>query len=104
MALLAKLGWEIISNEDNLWVSVLIDKHLHNNSSFSWPRKKPASFVWKSITKAIFILKKGVKWKIGDGKMIDLWFDWWLGDGPLISRFPENHGILNVKLNSIIDD
>ncbi|KAI8573692.1 hypothetical protein RHMOL_Rhmol01G0297000 [Rhododendron molle] len=105
LALLAKLGWKITTKENSLWVSFLRDKYLHNNSllSWSWPCKKSASFVWRSITKANFIIKKGVKWKIGDGNSIDLWLDWWFGDGPLIDKFPGNHGSHNVKLNSIFN-
>jgi hypothetical protein len=41
------------------------------------------SFVWRSILKARETLRRGLKWKIGDGKMINNWRDKWLPITPV---------------------
>lgn len=101
LALLTKLGWKIINQEDNLWVSIITDKYLTNHSLSTWPNKRPASHVWRSIINARFVIGKGTKWKIGDGQNVDLWRDWWCGDGPLINSFPGNHGHADIKVQDI---
>lgn len=45
LALLAKLGWKMYTQEDCLWVNILRDKYLCNHDIFSWPRHRPASHI-----------------------------------------------------------
>lgn len=79
-ALLAKHGWNLVSNSSSLWACVL--KYLHNHSLFNWPTNRPESHIWKSITRTTFLLSRGIKWSIGDDHTVSLWKGWWCGNGP----------------------
>ena len=39
---------------------------------------KSGSYAWKSILKGTEVLKLGAKWRVGDGKSIKIWNDFWL--------------------------
>lgn len=49
-------------------------------------------------------LKKGTKWSVGDGKSVDLWFDWWCGNSPIVERIPGLHTQIPMKVEEIIDN
>lgn len=67
----------------------------------SRPLRLP-SCVWKSILKAKDILRKNIKWHLGDGRNVNVWLDWWYGDGHLIDKFPGNHGDNGMKFSQLI--
>lgn len=104
LALLTKLGWNMIINEECLWVNILWNKYLKNHSISTWPSHRPTSHIWRSITNTNKWLEKGIKWIIGNGETIDLWKDWWSGDGPLCVQYQGPHTNANVKVRSIIND
>ena len=75
LALLAKLSWKLICEEGALGKDVLKKKYLKTTSLNKWPKRRPASHVWRGILKTRSTLGKGVKWEIGNGKNVDLWSD-----------------------------
>lgn len=105
MALLTKLGWKISNQEEGgLWVTILRDKYLNNHSISSWPRNRPASYIWRSIVDTKWVLEKGVKWIIGDGKSVSIWHDWWCGDKPLALSHPGDHTNSTQNVEALIMD
>lgn len=83
LALLTKLGWQILTNEDKLWVKVMKEKYVNQGGFFNTSSTNPCSWSWRSMMKGKETLKKGVKWKIGTGSAVNFWDDWWLGNGPI---------------------
>lgn len=77
------LGW---GNMDNgLWSSVIRVKYLKTYNSTQWLRHhhlclSRASAVWTSIGKSIAYVKKGIKWKIGNGTELLVGVDPFIGD------------------------
>lgn len=104
LALLSKLSWKMINDEDSLWVHILKDKYLKNHNVLSWPRKRPASHIWRSIVRTKPIIDAGIKWHIGNGKLVGIWKDWWCGTKPLAETFPGNHENSNRKVSELIDN
>ncbi|KAI8550987.1 hypothetical protein RHMOL_Rhmol06G0149600 [Rhododendron molle] len=103
MAILTKLGWKISNQEEGgLWAAILRDKYLCNHSLQSWPKSRPASFIWKSIVDTKKVLEQGMKWIIGDGKSVHIWHDWWCGDKPLALAFPGEHVNSSQKVETLI--
>lgn len=100
-ALLAKLGWRILQNESALWIQVMKEKYLRNNSLWSAPRKRDASAAWRGILDARKLLRAGVIWRIGDGQNTKFWIDRWISDGSLdkltTNPFPETMETLTVS-------
>ncbi|KAL7228890.1 hypothetical protein ACSBR2_007559 [Camellia fascicularis] len=103
LALLAKLGWKILIKKDCLWVKVLEAKYFSNSDLFSYSKKKSASHIWRGILQTRAILKKGVKWYVGDGSRISILYDWWCGDEALASIFPNHPLITSDKVASLLD-
>lgn len=83
-AFLAKLAYQLISNQNILWVAVLRAKYNWSPASCYAFRTKTASHTWRSIAKVWADSELNFLWRIGDGATIRFWSDPWLRDtGPL---------------------
>ena len=58
------------------------------------------SFIWRSLLKGQDTLVKGIKWKVGDGRSINVWRDKWLPFTPG-GQQDENSGLL---VKDLIDE
>jgi hypothetical protein len=94
LALLAKLGWRILSCPNSLLARVFKAKYLRNRSFWEVGTSKNASFVWRGILRARSVLEKGMRWRIGSGREIRVWNDKWIPKGrdikvhsPIIEEF-----------------
>ena len=47
-------------------------------------------YIWKRIRPLSILLQKGSRWKVGNGTSISLWFDNWLDNDPIASKFPHH--------------
>ncbi|KAK4401145.1 hypothetical protein Sango_1220600 [Sesamum angolense] len=63
------------------------------------------SFTWKSILDARSVVEKGLRWRIGDGKQVKVWYD------PCIPRphtflpfTPTNLFLQDLQISDLIDD
>lgn len=52
-------------------------------------RIRPVSHIWGSIVSTKPIIDAGIKWTLGNGKLVDIWKDWWCGDKALAESFLE---------------
>ncbi|CAL5397659.1 unnamed protein product [Camellia sinensis] len=103
LALIAKLGWKLVSDDNGLWTEVLKAKYLKHHTVQSWSRKGQASLIWRGIMKSRSLLKKGVKWTIGNGAKVRIWYDWWYGDRPWVEAVP-NHSLTNSNtVDTLLD-
>ncbi|XP_056688407.1 uncharacterized protein [Spinacia oleracea] len=105
-AFIAKLGWKILTDENNLWAKIMRKKYLQNTNFFSAKRKIKDSPIWISILNQREILRKGIRWKIGNGNHINFWKDNWVGQYAL-SDLPcnsPNSSRGDVYVNSFIDE
>lgn len=69
---------------------------------FFWdaPRPGGASFVWKSICDARCVLKRGTRWKIGNGRSVSVWYDTCL---PRLSTLPcLDIDLVNLKVCDLL--
>lgn len=80
LALLAKVGWEILSDKQSLACEVIKNQYLLDS-----PAVATASSTWRGVLKCRGLLRAGSKWLIGSGTNINFWNDWWVGSGPLIT-------------------
>ncbi|CAL5422878.1 unnamed protein product [Camellia sinensis] len=104
LALLTKLGWKLISDKDTQWSAVLRGKYLHKESLMDWPSNRLASHTWRSIIKTRDLLKKCVKWPIGNGQNISFWNDWWYGETTIASQCPGDHTSNYLKVTEVIKE
>ena len=67
-ALLMKLGWELLSCQNKLWVQVLADKYKLNPSSFPNSIKcNGSSTLWRAIANVWPMLIQNLRWSLGNG-------------------------------------
>jgi len=59
----------------------MIAKYSINENFFIVKPRPSHSWVWKCILKNREQFRKGIRWKVGDGKSINFWLDnWWAND------------------------
>ncbi|XP_043710140.1 uncharacterized protein LOC122659048 [Telopea speciosissima] len=67
-ALLAKLGWQLISNEESLWARLLKSIYYPSSSFFLVQTGSRPSWAWRSILLGKQLLDQGLIWIVRDGK------------------------------------
>lgn len=102
-ALLTKLGWKILTDQNKLWCKVLQAKYLRKHNIYNWPMERKASHIWKSICRSRSILRQGVKWNVGNGENISLWHDWWCGLQPFAHHYSSTQVNDRDKVSSPLD-
>ncbi|XP_073017378.1 uncharacterized mitochondrial protein AtMg00310-like [Primulina eburnea] len=78
LAMLGKQGWKFLSNPDALICKVFKAKYYPNGDFLNAKLEHNPSFVWKSIWSSRVVLEKAIRWKIGDGRKIQVWNEPWL--------------------------
>lgn len=103
-ALIAKVGWRLLQDEESLWARVVRKKYkVGNTHERAWLAVKSNwSAVWRSVVLGLReVVFPGHCWVIGDGKRIKFWTDKWLSGQPLAEKaiiaLPENHNMLLVS-------
>ncbi|XP_026442036.1 uncharacterized protein LOC113341341 [Papaver somniferum] len=79
-ALLAKLAWQLLHNQDAIWEKLLKGKYLPHNDLqfFPTPETNNSSWVWQSICVGLEIVLRNAKWQVGNGTRINIWTANWI--------------------------
>ncbi|OIT23670.1 putative mitochondrial protein, partial [Nicotiana attenuata] len=105
MALLAKQAWRILSYPDSLLTRVLISKYFPHSTFLDAFTSSTGSWIWRSILWGRDLLLTGLKWRISDGKIINVWTDPWIprnnGFTPKSIQMQNN---LDLKVADLIDE
>ena len=78
LAMLAKQGWRLLSNPDSLCAKVYQARYYLNGDVLNSKLGYNPSYAWRSIFKALEVIQKGTRWRVGNGKLIHIWEDKWL--------------------------
>jgi hypothetical protein len=88
-ALLARLGWKMVSNQPLLWVDSLRGKYLNNGVSFlSAPPNPLSSWLWKGLLRNRMVVEKGACISISNGRLVDVWKSPWIPSMPNFRPVP----------------
>lgn len=97
-ALVSKLGWRLLHEQDSLWTKIVRKKYkvgsLHDRSCLV--AKNNSSSTWRSITMGLReVVAPGTSWVIGDGRCARFWSNRWLFNARLmddaICELPQGH-------------
>lgn len=98
MLQIQRIGWKILKDPDNLWVTVVSAKYLTKKNFMEVRKATNASRMWKHILDHRYLLKKGISWCLGDGNNINFWQDNWMPESPLIKKVPlERRSVVNME-------
>ncbi|XP_057438408.1 uncharacterized protein LOC130730413 [Lotus japonicus] len=87
MALAGENWWRIFKNPDSLLGRVFKAVYFPQSSLFAAKKHGRPSYAWTSIFRAKWIFEEGSRWRVGNGRSIDLWGDKWLPSGvPTVFR------------------
>jgi hypothetical protein len=75
MALLAKLEWRILRNDDAPWITCLKQKYLSNTDLLNASSSPQASWLLKGIINNNQLVRKGACYMVGNGELINIWND-----------------------------
>ena len=87
MALLASWSKRYFDDKDKNWKKLIGYKYNTAKPNILWSRNGVGSPFWKGLTWDLSAARCFYKWKIGNGKMIDFWHDWWVGHCSLKTQF-----------------
>ena len=103
-ALLAKQVWRMLKNPESLCHRVFKVRFFPDCSILEATSSTNGSYAWKSILSAWDVVRKGMGWRIGDGKLVSIKEDKWLPNkvyktmsSPLPSIPPD------AKVSTLID-
>ena len=77
-AMLAKQAWRILSNPSSLVTWVLKSKYFPTSDVLNAKLGSLPSYSWRSIHGNLEVIRKGSRWRVGNGKLIHIWEDRWL--------------------------
>ncbi|XP_028119122.1 uncharacterized protein LOC114316623 [Camellia sinensis] len=77
-ALLAKQGWRLLSVPDSLVARILKAKYYPHTTFLQANVGSNPSFTWRSIFNARPLLEVELRWRVGDGRSIQIWGDKWV--------------------------
>ncbi|CAN1837440.1 Putative ribonuclease H protein At1g65750 [Linum perenne] len=76
--MLGKQGWKLFSNPNTLVSRVYKAKYYPKEDFLQAEEGYSPSYVWKSVRASQDIIRRGFRWKIGDGRNVKVWDDPWL--------------------------
>ncbi|WCJ35671.1 DNAse I-like superfamily protein [Euphorbia peplus] len=84
-ALVAKLGWRILTEPDSLWARVLKAKYAKGSSGVDvFKFAQGQSSIWKAVLAGSELLKKGIGRIVRSGNDARFWTDRWVDDVRLV--------------------
>ena len=78
LAMLAKQGWRILTNPNSLLARVFKAKYFPHDDVLNSKIGSNPSFTWRSIHNSLEVIKRGRRWRVGNGRRIHIWEDKWL--------------------------
>ncbi|GMI88940.1 hypothetical protein HRI_002563300 [Hibiscus trionum] len=91
-AFLMKLGFQLVRDDDRLWVKILKAKYRWFGVMPLHLRRTRCSRVWKGLSNVWDEVRRGICWNVRNGLLTDFWHDTWLdGEGPLAASCLNPH-------------
>ena len=78
LAMLAKQGWRLISNPNSLVAQIYRARYYPHGDVFHSKLGSSPSFTWRNIYNGLEVVKRGSRWRVGNGERILIWEDKWL--------------------------
>ena len=77
-SLLAKQAWRLLHNKHSLFYKVFKARFFPNTTNMEASVSRMGSYAWKSILVGREVIKRGSRWRIGNGEKVNIWQHRWL--------------------------
>jgi hypothetical protein len=81
-AMLGRQCWRLLTDQSSLCARVLKARYYPDCDFWNAPTPRSSSYTWRSIQFGMQLLKKGIRWGIGDGTKTRILSDNWIPDTP----------------------
>ena len=78
LAMLAKQGWRLLSNPESLYSKVYKVDTTQMGTFLNSKLGCNPSYTWRSIFQGLEVIRKGTRWRVGNGRLIHIWVNKWL--------------------------
>ena len=78
LAMLAKQGWCLLSNPTSLVARIYKAKYYPYGDVLGVKLGSNPSYARRSIFSSLEVIRRGSRWRVGNGKLIHIWEDKWL--------------------------
>lgn len=78
LAMLGKQGWHLLTNQDTILSRVFKAKYYPKSGFLEAKLGHNPSYVWRSIHASQVVVRRGLRWRIGNGNSINVWTHPWL--------------------------
>jgi hypothetical protein len=105
LALIAKLGWKILNNSDNIWVQFLQKKYIRYGNFLTSPLFYSASYFWKGLQKCKSLIQSGACLQVAVNSDFEVWTTPWVPTLPYVlplPKFPHQRNLPVVSLSDFI--
>ena len=100
LAMLAKQAWRLIKHTHSLFYKVYKARYFPNSTFMEAELGTNPSYVWWSLLTAREIIRKGTRWRVGDGRHIQVAAHKWLNHDPIFLGSPPN----SLFVSDLIDE
>ena len=78
LAMLAKQAWRLFTRPDSLISRIYKARYFPFSDVINAQLGCNPSYAWRSIHSSLEVIRKGIRWRVGNGKTIHIWEDKWL--------------------------
>lgn len=72
LAMVAKPGWRLLTNQNSLVAKIFKAKYYPNGDVLKAKLGSNPSYAWRSIYNNLEVICRGTRWRMGNGKMINI--------------------------------
>ena len=78
LAMLAKQGWRLLTNPDSLVARIYKAHYYPHGDVLRAKLGSNPSYTWRSIMNGLEVIRRGTRWRVGNGNLIHIWEDKWM--------------------------
>ena len=78
LAMLAKQAWPILANPTSLVAQIYKARNFPYSDILGSKLWGGPSYACRSIHSSLEVIRKGTRWRVGNGRMIHIWEDKWM--------------------------
>lgn len=102
-ASVAKLGWQILSKKDCLWVKAMSTKYLAHRNLLNVEGNLDSTWFWKGILRTRDLLAKGICWAVKKGDKNKIWCDPYPSNMPNFRPLIKQGAVLSRSVDRVQD-